>query len=175
DYRHSHRNRLGHHVLVRGSLPAWICGNHRERPRKPNNPFLRGFHRLRETDWRVGQEPSGRFNPSNTVFGAKRMIGKKFNDPTVTSDRKHWNFDVVDVGGKPKIKVNHKGQNKTFFPEDISCMVLTKMKETAEAYLGDTVKDAVITVPAYLNEAQRQATRDLPRILSDWLATYPNH
>ena len=73
---------------------------------------------------------------------------------------KHWPFDVISDGGKPKIRVEHKGELKTFSPEEISSMVLTKMKDTAEAYLGKTVTDAVVTVPAYFNDSQRQATKD---------------
>lgn len=99
-------------------------------------------------------------NPTNTVFDAKRLIGRKFDDATVQADMKHWSFQVVSDGGKPKIEVEHKGETKTFFPEEISSMVLTKMKETAEAYLGKTVTNAVVTVPAYFNDSQRQATKD---------------
>ncbi|XP_024875258.1 heat shock 70 kDa protein cognate 4-like isoform X2 [Temnothorax curvispinosus] len=99
-------------------------------------------------------------NPSNTIFDAKRLIGRRFNDATVQSDMKHWPFTVVSDGGEPKIKVSYKGEMKTFFPEEVSSMVLTKMKETAEAYLGKTITNAVITVPAYFNDSQRQATRD---------------
>jgi len=99
-------------------------------------------------------------NPSNTVFDAKRLIGRKFEDDTVQSDMKLWPFGVVNIGGKPKISVEYKGEKKEFFPEEISSMVLTKMKETAESYLGTTVTDAVVTVPAYFNDSQRQATKD---------------
>ncbi|XP_014245165.1 heat shock 70 kDa protein cognate 4 isoform X2 [Cimex lectularius] len=99
-------------------------------------------------------------NPNNTIFDAKRLIGRRFEDVTVQSDMKHWPFEVVSDGGKPKIQVQYKGENKTFFPEEISSMVLTKMKETAEAYLGKTVTNAVVTVPAYFNDSQRQATKD---------------
>ncbi|XP_068229262.1 heat shock cognate 71 kDa protein-like [Palaemon carinicauda] len=99
-------------------------------------------------------------NPTNTLFDAKRLIGRKFDDPTVQNDIKHWPFKVVSHSGKPKLQVQYKGQLKTFNPEEISSMVLTKMKETAEAYLGKTVSDAVITVPAYFNDSQRQATKD---------------
>ena len=99
-------------------------------------------------------------NPTNTVFDAKRLIGRRTNDASVVSDKKHWPFDVVDEAGRPKVKVEYKGEMKSFFPEEISSMVLIKMKETAESYLGKTVTDAVITVPAYFNDSQRQATKD---------------
>jgi len=100
-------------------------------------------------------------NPTNTVFDAKRLIGRKFTDPTVAADMKHWSFKVVKSDGdKPKISVEYKAEEKTFFPEEISSMVLTKMKETAESYLGKTVSNAVVTVPAYFNDSQRQATKD---------------
>merc|ERR1711983_294115 len=99
-------------------------------------------------------------NPSNTVFDAKRLIGRSFNDEVVQKDMKHWPFKVVSAGGKPKIGVEHKYEEKTFTPEEISAMVLTKMRETAEAYIGSKVTDAVITVPAYFNDSQRQATKD---------------
>jgi L1 cell adhesion molecule like protein len=99
-------------------------------------------------------------NPSNTVFDVKRLIGRKFDDPSVQSDRKHWSFEVVNEGGKPKVRVEYKGEMKTFSPEEISSMVLLKMKEVAEAYLGKKVSDAVVTVPAYFNDSQRQATKD---------------
>ncbi|KAH9413442.1 heat shock cognate 71 kDa protein [Dermatophagoides pteronyssinus] len=99
-------------------------------------------------------------NPSNTVFDAKRLIGRRFDDTTVQADMKHWPFTVVNDGGKPKIQVEYKGETKKFFPEEISSMVLTKMKEIAEAYLGKTITSAVITVPAYFNDSQRQATKD---------------
>jgi len=99
-------------------------------------------------------------NPTNTIFDAKRLIGRKFGDSTVQSDRKHWPFNVVDANGLPKLRVEYQNEEKTFTPEEISSMVLTKMKETAEAYLGSTVTEAVITVPAYFNDSQRQATKD---------------
>jgi len=99
-------------------------------------------------------------NPTNTIFDAKRLIGRKFADSTVQSDMKHWPFKVVDSGSLPKLEVEYKNETKTFTPEEVSSMVLTKMKETAEAYLGHDVKDAVVTVPAYFNDSQRQATKD---------------
>lgn len=119
---------------------------------------------------------------------AKRLIGRKFDDTAVQSDMKHWSFTVVDDNTKPKIQVEYKGETKAFFAEEvrlisaqsvcrcfllllyyyndgfcclqISSMVLTKMKETAEAYLGKTINNAVVTVPAYFNDSQRQATKD---------------
>ena len=103
-------------------------------------------------------------NPTNTVFDAKRLIGRRYDEDTVQSDMKHWPFKVVNHGGKPKIQAEYKGETKMFAPEEISSMVLSKMKETAEAYLGQKVTDAVITVPAYFNDSQRQATKDAGRI-----------
>merc|ERR1711992_436554 len=99
-------------------------------------------------------------NPTNTIFDAKRLIGRNFSDTAVQSDMKHWPFRVVSNGGKPKLQVEYKTEQKDFTPEEISSMVLTKMKETAESYLGHEVKDAVVTVPAYFNDSQRQATKD---------------
>lgn len=103
-------------------------------------------------------------NPSNTVFDAKRLIGRKFDDSMVQSDMKHWPFKVVDEDGKPKLEVQFKGKTKIYTPEEISSMVLSKMKSIADAYLGMKVRDAVITVPAYFNDSQRQATKDAGKI-----------
>jgi L1 cell adhesion molecule like protein len=100
-------------------------------------------------------------NPANTVFDAKRLIGRKFTDSVVQSEKKLWPFTVLEgAGGKPKIEVEWKGEKHQFMPEEVSAAVLQKMKQTAEAYLGKPVKDAVITVPAYFNDSQRQATKD---------------
>ncbi|CDQ87379.1 unnamed protein product [Oncorhynchus mykiss] len=99
-------------------------------------------------------------NPTNTVFDAKRLIGRKFDDQIVKSDMKLWPFKVISDGGKPRVQVEYKGETKAFYPEEISSMVLVKMKEIAEAYLGQKVSNAVITVPAYFNDSQRQATKD---------------
>merc|ERR1712184_133465 len=99
-------------------------------------------------------------NPSNTVFDAKRLIGRNYDDSAIQKDMKHWPFKVINEEGKPKLQVEHRCELKTFTPEEIPSMILTKMKETAKAYLGNTVTNAVITVPAYFNDSQRQATKD---------------
>ncbi|KAK0432114.1 heat shock protein 70 family [Armillaria borealis] len=110
----------------------------------------------------VGDSAKNAFhsNPRNTVFDAKRLIGRKMDDGDIQRDMKHWPFKVQEKGGKPAITVEYKGEYRDFTPEEISAMVLTKMKETAEAYLGEKVTHAVVTVPAYFNDAQRQATKD---------------
>jgi L1 cell adhesion molecule like protein len=100
-------------------------------------------------------------NPANTVFDAKRLIGRKFSDSIVQKDMQHWPFKVIrGEGDRPKIQVEWKNERKEFYPEEISAMVLSKMKETAENMLTEKVTDAVITVPAYFNDGQRQATKD---------------
>lgn len=99
-------------------------------------------------------------NPVNTIFDVKRLIGRKYTDTTVQRDKKLLPFEIVNQGEKPMISVNIKGDQKSFSPEQISAMVLGKMKKTAEDYLGKEVKNAVVTVPAYFNDAQRQATKD---------------
>ena len=129
-------------------------------------------HGLRTTPSYVGFTESERLigtsaknilvsNPKNTVFNAKRLIGRKFNDPDVKTVMSHMSYAISgDENGKIKIGVQFKGEDKEYFPEEISAMVLTKLKQTAEAYLGEEVKDAVITTPAHFNDAQRQATKD---------------
>jgi L1 cell adhesion molecule like protein len=104
-------------------------------------------------------------NPKNTVFDAKRLIGRKFSDKKVQDDMKDWSYEVVaGPGDKPMINVAFHGEKKQFAPEEISSMVLVKMKEIAESYMGKSVKDAVVTVPAYFNDSQRQATKDAAAI-----------
>jgi heat shock protein 1/8 len=99
--------------------------------------------------------------PKSTLYDIKRLIGRKYDDTHVQEDKKLWSFDVnADENNKPIINVDYKGENKRFYPEEISAMVLTRLKETAEAYLGHPVKKAVVTVPAYFNDSQRQATKD---------------
>jgi len=116
-----------------------------------------------ETERLIGDAAKNQvaMNAFNTVFDAKRLIGRKFSDSAVQSDMKHWPFKVSSgVGGKPTITVTYRGEEKSFAAEEISSMVLIKMKEIAEAYLGKDVKNAVVTVPAYFNDSQRQATKD---------------
>jgi heat shock 70kDa protein 1/2/6/8 len=104
-------------------------------------------------------------NFKNTIFDAKRLIGRKYSDPIVTADRKLWSFDVVDDGhDKPQVVVNYKNEEKKFYSEEISAMILQKMKETVEAYVGQEVTDCVVTVPAYFGDSQRQATKDAGKI-----------
>merc|ERR1711941_178550 len=99
-------------------------------------------------------------NPTNTVFDAKRLIGRTWSEKTVQEDKKFFPFKLVEKRSKPHVSVQVKGKQETFAPEEISAMVLTKMKETAEAYLGKKVAHAVVTVPAYFNDAQRASTKD---------------
>jgi len=113
----------------------------------------------------MSAKKAGSRNPKNTVFDAKRLIGRKFNDPVVQKDMEHWPFKVTEGSqGRPVISVTFKGERKEFFAEEISAMVLQKMKQTAEASLGRKVAKAVITVPAYFNDAQRKATKDAGHI-----------
>lgn len=103
-------------------------------------------------------------NPNNTIYDSKRLIGRKFNDEVIQDDMKTWPFKVIEKDEKPLFEVEYMGEKKTFHPEEISSMILVKMKEIAESYLNDEVKDVVITVPAYFNDSQRQATKDAGNI-----------
>jgi len=108
-----------------------------------------------------GAKNQASMNPKNTVHDAKRLLGRTYDDSKVQEDKKLWTFNVIDDGNnKPKIKVEYKGEENEFYAEEISAMVLTKMKEIAETFIGEDVKDAVVTVPAYFGDAQRQATKD---------------
>lgn len=116
-----------------------------------------------ETERLVGQAAKNQAgsNAENTVYDSKRMIGRTFDDPAIQTDLKHWPFKIKKgANDKPLICVNFKGESKEFTAEEISAMVLASMKEAAEAFLGFPVKRAVVTVPAYFNDAQRRATKD---------------
>lgn len=102
--------------------------------------------------------------PQNTIYCAKRLIGRQFNDPVVQDDLKHWPFKVKNVGSQPRYAIKQNDGQELFSPEEISAMVLSKMKEIAEVYLIENITNAVITVPAYFNNAQRRATVDAGRI-----------
>lgn len=120
-----------------------------------------------ETERLIGDSAKNQIssNVSNTIFDAKRLIGRKFSDSSVQSDMKHLSYKIVpDKEGKPIMEVKYKNELKSFSAEEISSMILTKMKNIAEEYLGKTVTKAVITVPAYFNDAQRQATKDAGKI-----------
>lgn len=100
-------------------------------------------------------------NPENTLYDSKRLIGRKFADPLVQADTRLWPFKVApDRDDRPQMQATYRGEQKDFYPEEVSAMILVRMKETAEAFLGKPVADAVITVPAYFGDAQRQATKD---------------
>ena len=99
-------------------------------------------------------------NPTNTVYDAKRLIGRTYDDPSLQDDMKSLSYTVVNENNMPRVQVQYMGETKQFTPEELSAMLLTKLKETAESYLGEPVTEAVITVPAYFNDAQRQATKD---------------
>ncbi|XP_047005093.1 heat shock protein 70 B2-like [Schistocerca americana] len=115
-----------------------------------------------ETERLLGEAAKNQaaMNPTNTIFDTKRMVGRRFDDAVLQADRKLWPFAVVDEGGRPLVQVMYRGETKRFSPEELSGMLLGKMRDTAESYLGAPVRDAVVTVPAYFNDSQRQATKD---------------
>jgi L1 cell adhesion molecule like protein len=142
---------------------VWINDKVEIIPNDQGNRTTPSYVAFTETERLIGDAAKNQVarNPENTVFDAKRLIGRKFNDPVVQADMKHWPFRVIaGSDNKPQIVVNFRGEEKRFNPEEISSMVLTKMKEIAEAYLGKPVRNAVVTVPAYFNDSQRQATKD---------------
>merc|ERR1719451_236738 len=131
-------------------------------PNDQGNRITPSYVAFTEEERLIGEaaKTQATINPSQTLFDVKRLIGRKYDEKSVQSDKKLLPFDIVNKGGKPMISVKVKGETKQLMPEEVSSMVLTKMKETAENYLGKEVKHAVITVPAYFNDAQRQATKD---------------
>ncbi|KAF8106114.1 hypothetical protein N665_0147s0068 [Sinapis alba] len=132
-------------------------------PNDQGNRTTPSYVAFTDTERLIGDSAKNQvaLNPHNTVFDAKRLIGRRFSDPSVQSDMTHWPFRVVSgPGDKPMIVVSYKNEEKRFSPEEISSMVLIKMREVAESFLGHPVQNAVVTVPAYFNDSQRQATKD---------------
>merc|ERR1712159_194363 len=131
-------------------------------PNDQGNRITPSYVAFTEDERLIGEaaKTQATINPAQTLFDVKRLIGRKYDEKSVQSDKKLLPFDIVNKGGKPMISVKVKGETKQLMPEEVSSMILTKMKETAENYLGKDVKHAVITVPAYFNDAQRQSTKD---------------
>lgn len=132
-------------------------------PNEMGNRITPSVVAFTETERLVGDGAKNQVaeNPANTIYTIKRLIGRKFKDATVQADKKLLSFDVIsDKEGNPRVQVTYKGEKKTYTPEEVSAMVLQKMKEIAETFLGKAVKNAVVTVPAYFNDAQRQSTKD---------------
>lgn len=144
-------------------VAVWQNGKVEVIPNDQGNRITPSMVAFTETERLIGDAAKNQAaaNPQNTIYDAKRLIGRVFNDPIVERDRKLWPFTVsADPNGKPVIEADYKSEHKKYYPEEISAMVLGKMKETAEAFLGHDVKDAIVTVPAYFSDAQRQATKD---------------
>merc|ERR1712019_253095 len=131
-------------------------------PNDQGNRITPSYVAFTEDDRLIGEAAKNQatINPVQTLFDVKRLIGRRFKDSTVQKDIKLLPFAIVDKGGKPQISVKVNGEQKSMPPEEVSAMILIKMKETAENYLGKEVKHAVVTVPAYFNDAQRQSTKD---------------
>lgn len=141
----------------------WQGGTVEIIPNEMGNRITPSVVAFTETERLVGDGAKNQVaeNPHNTIYTIKRLIGRKYKDASVQSDKKLLSFDIVsDKEGNPRVQVSYKGEKKTYTPEEISAMVLQKMKEIAETFLGKAVKNAVVTVPAYFNDAQRQSTKD---------------
>ena len=147
---------------------VWLNGKVEIIPNDMGERTTPSYVAFTETERLVGDAAKNQVtrNPTNTVFDAKRLIGRKFNESVVQEDIKLWPFKVQkeESGDRPQVCINFMGQEKKFFAEEISAMVLQKMKKIAEDYLGKEVKDAIVTVPAYFNDSQRQATKDAGQI-----------
>ena len=145
------------------AVGIWQKGEVQIIPNEMGNRITPSVVAFTETERLVGDGAKNQLpqNPENTIYAIKRLIGRKFNDESVRTDSKMLSYKLVaDKDGKPRVEVQYKGETKTYTPEEISAMVLQKMKEIAETYLGTPVKNAVVTVPAYFNDAQRQSTKD---------------
>ena len=143
---------------------VWLNGKVEIIPNDMGERTTPSYVAFTETERLVGDAAKNQItrNPTNTVFDAKRLIGRKYEDREVQDDMKLWPFKVIkdNKSDRPQIVVKFKGEEKKFFAEEISAMVLQKLKQTATDYLGKEVKDAIVTVPAYFNDSQRQATKD---------------
>ncbi|KAA3670122.1 heat shock 70kDa protein 1/2/6/8 [Paragonimus westermani] len=141
-------------------------GNNEVIPNQLGNMTTPSYVAFTEQGYIVGEEAKEQapLNPRNTIYDAKRLIGRYFSDPHVTNDRQNWPFRLVDVNGKPKIHIRTAGKEKLLTPEEVAALILRQLKQSAEAFLEQTVTKAVITVPAYFDQAQREATRDAARI-----------
>lgn len=145
------------------AVGVWKNGRVEIVPNDQGNRTTPSYIAFTETERLIGDAAKNQsaMNPKNTVYDAKRLIGRKYSDKIVQDDIKLWPFEVKNDGSdKPQILVNYKTEEKKYYAEEISAMLLTKLKEDAEAYLGESVKDAVITVPAYFTDSCRQATKD---------------
>lgn len=142
---------------------VWRNGRVEIVPNDQGNRTTPSYVAFTDTERLIGDAAKNQaaMNPKNTIYDAKRLIGRKFSDPVIQEDMKTWPFKVVNDGkDKPQIVVTYKGEEKKYYPEEISAMVLGHMKQITETFLGEEVKDAVITVPAYFNDSCRQATKD---------------
>ena len=142
---------------------VWQKGDVQIIPNEMGNRITPSVVGFTDTERLVGDGAKNQLeeNPVNTIYAIKRLIGRKINDASVKKDSKMLSYKVVPgKDGSPSVQVDYKGEKKTYTPEEVSAMVLSKMKEVAETYLGKTVKNAVVTVPAYFNDAQRQSTKD---------------
>jgi len=147
-------------------VAVWINGSVEIIANDQGNRTTPSYVAFTDTEHIVGDGAKNQVasNPLNTVFDAKRLIGRNYNDDVIQQNLKHWPFKVVDIDQKPNFEVNYQSKTKYFSPEQISALVLAKMKMIASTYLGSEVVDAVITVPAYFNDAQRQATKSAGEI-----------
>jgi len=141
---------------------VWKNGEVQIIPNEMGNRITPSVVAFTDTERLIGDGAKNQLpqNPENTIYTIKRLIGRKYTDKTVQYDKTLLSFDIVNHGGDPRVSVTFKGEKKTFTPEEVSAMILQKMKEIAEGYLGAPVKNAVVTVPAYFNDAQRQSTKD---------------
>lgn len=145
---------------------VWINGKVEIIPNESGNRTTPSYVAFTQSDHLIGDDAKSQvsMNPTNTIFDAKRLIGRNYDDPVLQNDLKYWSFKVINSNNKPQFEVMYKGETVHYSPEQISSMVLQKMKQSASTYLGKEVTDAVITVPAYFNDSQRQATKDAGRI-----------